>query len=223
MKGGEVYISGIYQNYLIGNKLGLRMKWRGREYDPPSFVIPLPTEEGSDAFNRSAKGYRVERDQFPEALAVWNEKDFAKSRDVLFAGPFLTVTEKIADVLSRFDLGDGELVPVPLFQADLVTPWSDSYYYINYSEPKDTVVLNESKNIQLMYEKNGTGERLFRVLFAASDDDIALSRGALQGTDIWIEKCIFSKLFISRALAEALHEAGIDVDLELHSCRIVKA
>lgn len=221
MTAGEVYISGIFQNQEIGDRLGLRKKYLGEEWEPARFEIPIPPPHGREARERSNKGYKIRRDQFPEAVAVWDEKAFERVHDFLWAGPFLAVKEKIADVLLRFDLGGGELVPVPLYKADLATPWEEPFYYINYGGPKDTLLPEESRSIFPLIPRQPPSKSTYRVV-GLSDDDIALSSMATEGADIWIEKYVFSKLFLSGALVDALLAAKIDVDLGLAKCQLVE-
>ena len=116
---------------------------------------------------------------------------------------FLTVSEKVADVIRRFDLGEGELVPVPLFKADLQTPWPKKYYYINYGGHKDTFLPEISKSIQLQIPREAPKKSTYSV-HAPADLDVALLDIANSGADIWIEQYVRNKLFLSATLVDAL-------------------
>ena len=218
---GEVYISGIYQVGEIGDKLGASTKWKGAEWPEESFKLPRKPKEASAAIQHCASGHKLDYSQYPEAVAIWNEKAFAKIRDFAWVSGFLTVKEKVADVLRQFDLGGGELVPVPLFKADRVTPWPEPFYYINYGGPKDTSVPDESPDAKLHIERQPPKKSTYHVPFGFSDDGVALSTAALNGADIWMERHVYGKLFLSGALVDALHAAQIDVDLRLAKCRVV--
>ena len=220
---GEVYISGIYQVGEIGDRLGASTKWNGADWPEESFRLPVSPKDAYAATGRSAEGQKLDRSQYPEAVAVWNEKAFEKkASDFLHLSAFLTVNEKVANILRRFDLGGGELVPVPLYKADRVTPWPEPFYYINYGGPKDTFVPEQSPEAEFQYNNPQTGIDLYRTPFRPADDGIALSADALMGADIWFEAKIDRKLFLSGALVDALHTAQIDVDLRLAKCRIVE-
>ena len=216
-----VYISGIFQNSELGDKQGLRKKYRGEDWEPPQWEIPLAPPHGREARDASNKGFKIEPERFPEGVAVWNEEAFAKTGDFLWAGPFLTVSEKVAEVMRRFDLGEGGLVPVPLFKADLETPWPEPYYYINYGGPKDTFLPEQSRSTDILIPREPPEKTTYDV-FSPSDGDIALSCKAEQGADIWVEQYVRSKLFLSSALVDALDAANIDVDLRLAKCRLVE-
>ncbi|MEO9827732.1 MAG: hypothetical protein ABJF50_25345 [Paracoccaceae bacterium] len=170
----------------------------------------------------NAKGRTIRPNQFPESIAVWNEDAFAKRvKDIWWAGPFLTVNQRIADVISQFDLGSGGLVPVPLFKADLETPWPEKHYYINYGGPKDTLVPEESKKVDFWFEIPDTAKKMYQLAPYLEDGDVALSRKALVGPDLWVEKAFKPMLFLNGQVVDALVAAKINVDLDLKQCRIV--
>lgn len=218
---GEVYISGIYQVGEIGDKLGASTKWAGAEWPKASFKLPRKPKEASAAIQHSASGHKLDHSQYPEAVAVWNEKAFARIRDFAWVSGFLTVKEKVADVLQQFDLGGGELVPVPLYKADRVTPWPEPFYYINYGGPKDTFVPEQSPAARFFATDEENSIDFFEVPFGFKDDGVALNDAALISADIWMERHVYGKLFLNGALVDALHAAKIDVDLRLKKCRIV--
>lgn len=220
---GEVYISGIFQNQDLGDKQGIRKKYLGENWEPAQHNIPPSPAHAQEAYTRSNQGYTIRPEQFPEGVAVWDEKAFARRvKDIWWAGPFLTVNQKIADVISRFDLGEGGLVPVPLFKADLVTPWPEKHYYINYGGPKNALLPEESNKVDFWIEVPGTGEKKYKLAPYVSDNDVALSSDAFEGADIWIDPALRAKLFLNGAVVEALLAANVNVDLRLMKCRIVE-
>ena len=218
----DVYISGVYQmGSEIGDKLGAKTKWHGADWPVDSFFHPAKPETASAAVQQSARGEPLVQDLYPEGVAVWDEKAFSKARDFLFLSGFLTVSEKVAVVMRRFDLGGGKLVPVPLLKADLETPWPEPFYYINYGGPKDTFLPEQSRSIQLQILREAPKKSTYSV-HSPSDLDVALLDSAREGADIWIEQYVRSKLFLSSSLVDALHAANIDIDVRLAKCRIVE-
>jgi len=219
---GGAYISGVYQmGGEIGDRLGAKTKWRGGKWPVNSFILPNEPDHVYEAIKKCAHGETLERDQYPKGVGIWDEEAFAKARDFLFLSGFLTVSEKVAEVMRGFDLGEGgELVPVPLVKADLETHWPDPYYYINYGGPKDTFLPEHSKSIQLQIQRE-TPKKSTYSIHAPADFDVTLLDRAKEGADIWIEQYVRSKLFLSAALVDALHAAEIDVDLRLAKCRIM--
>jgi len=220
---GEVYISGIRQNSELGQKQGIRQKYTGEDWSPAQHRVQLPPAHGKNSRDLSNSDHTIRPDQFPEGIAVWDERSFAKRvKDIWWAGPFLTVNHKIANVISRFDLGKGGLVPVPLFKANLQTPWPEEHYYISYGGPKGTLRPEHSRKVDFQYEVPGTGLKKFELAPYIEDGDVALSHEALSGTGIWIDPALRAKLFLKGELVEALQSASINVDLDLLKCRVVE-
>ena len=218
---GEVYISGVYQNGEIGDKLGAKTKWRGEHWPADSFKHPRKPKWASDAVQKAGRGEKLEDDQFPEAVAVWNEKAFAKAGGFIHLSGFLTVNEKVAAILRQFDLGEGGLVPVPLVKADLETPWPEPYYYINYGGPKDAFLPEESENVEVLLSRKPPDKSVYDIGWSVADEEIALTNGAIKGADIWIDRFVWHRLFLSGQLVDALRVGKFAVELRLKKCRVV--
>jgi len=219
----QVWVSRVMSNYQIGMKQGLRAKFYGQDWNPAEFVIPLPSDQVSAASERHFQGETLERSDFTEAAAVWAEKNFSRVKDIFTAGPFYAVKGKLADVLSRFDLGAGGLIPFTIYRADLVTPLEEKFFLLNFGGPKDSFAPEESntKCTRQMFVDKQTGRPMWDVNPHAGGD-LALSPAALEGADLWCEKTVFNTLFMSDALAAALRAAKIKIDFELMTCRIVE-
>ena len=81
---GEVWMSSLKSNSQLGDKQGLRTKFFGEEWEPASFILPVMSDATLANMKRSARGYALQREELPEAAAIWNEKSFAKKRrDIL--------------------------------------------------------------------------------------------------------------------------------------------
>ncbi len=142
---GKVWMSSVLDNYDIGMKQGSRTKFYGRQWTPASFTIPPEPEDVYQAFKRHRQGFALERVDFPEAIAIWDEKRFKKIMDLFTAGPFFAVKGKLAEVLSRFDLGDGGLIPFPIYKADLETPYPGAFFLLNFGAQKKLSCLSRAR------------------------------------------------------------------------------
>jgi hypothetical protein len=172
---------------------------------------------------RHVQGHVLEGDDFPEAVAVWDKKSFNRVGDLFIAGRTYAARERLAEVLARFDLGDGGLVPFQIYQDDLKTPVEGNFFYINFGARKRTVLPSESrKNVELVAANPATGVEIWKINPWAEDGDVAVSEAALAGADLWVEEIIRDGLFMSEALAAALREAKLKTDFELKECRIVE-
>lgn len=211
------------RNFVFGDKQGLRAKFFDEEWEPAQFEILPYSEAVRAARERHHLGKTLTRRELPEALAVWNPIQFGKVGALFYGGPFYAVREPLAEVLSRFDLGSGGLVPVPVLQADLSTPVEGRYFMLNFGAEKNSICVNESINLKKHYVEKNTGKTVWMPRFCLSDGDLVVSSAALSGPDIWHEPAIGRAIFFSDQLAHAVKLAVPDFDFELCECRCVTA
>jgi len=124
-------------------------------------------------------------------------------------------------VLARFDLGDGDPGPFPIYQNDLKTPIEGRLYYLNSSAGKRTIVPNESRAVELVVSNSAAGVVIWKVNPRAENGDVALSALALAGADLWVEEIVREGRFSSEALVTALREAKVKIDFGPNECRIL--
>ena len=129
---------------------------------------------------------------------------------------------RLAETLHRFDLGEGGLLPLRIFQEDLTTPEPGEFFFVNFGARKDTLVAEQSKALKKLYVDRATGRQVWSVLFGLEDGDIALTSAALKGADLWNEERIHSQIFMGEALVTAIRDAGVQIDFHLSECRIVE-
>ncbi len=219
----EAWTSGMKSASSLGNKLGLRWKLFGEDWSPARHIADADSDEYLEAINRSGQGYSLDRNSFPEALAVWNRKCFARIGDFFWANGFVAVKGRLAETLSRFDLGKNGLIPLTIYQENLTTPEPGEFFIVNFAVRKDSLVAEHSTMIDRHYVERATGRQIWTVDPGVKDGDIALTPAALDGEDLWNEERIRSRLFMSDALVTAIRKAGVTTDFRLARCRIVEA
>ncbi|SFI30946.1 hypothetical protein [Bradyrhizobium sp. cf659] len=135
----QVWISEVLSNGDLGNKLGLRQKWYDEPWEAPyvRHIVPKKSEHVRAAIFKHFAGHTLKREELPEASAVYSMSDFKRAKDVFFAGAFLAVKGRIADVLAKFDFGAGGLVPYTIYEADENTPLPGPFYLVNFGSFKD--------------------------------------------------------------------------------------
>jgi hypothetical protein len=133
---GKVWFSSFMSDYRIGNKQGLRTKFRGEEWEPPQHMVAAESAKVYAAAMKHSKGYSLAEDDLPEAVAVFDTKSFRRAGELFVAGRFYAVKKQLADVLENFDLGDGGLIPFEIYENDLVTPIKEQFYYLNFGARK---------------------------------------------------------------------------------------
>jgi hypothetical protein len=171
---------------------------------------------------QSNNGYALDRSRFPEALAIWDRESFARVGDFFWANGFAAVKGRLAEVLSRFDFGNGGLIPLPVYQEDLTTPEQGAFFLVNFGARKDSLVAEQSNALRKFYIEPSTGRQLWLVSLGVNDGDVALTPAALAGADVWNEERTGSVIFMSDALVAAIREARVKIDLRLSQCRIVE-
>ena len=220
---GKVWMSSMLNNYELGLKLGLRTKYFGENWEPPQHVTDVPNAQTMDAIKRHAKGICLQREELPEASAVFDEKCFAHTHDLFAVGGFYAVKGRLAEILSRFDLGEGGLIPFPIYEADLVTPNPGEFFLLNFGARKNSLLPEQCQDAQKWIVLRDSGQQLWKVNYLNEIGAVVLSPGALEGADLWFEVASHNKIFMSNALASALVEAGLAEDWRLVECKIVEA
>lgn len=218
----DVWVSSIFSNYELGTKLGIRHKFYGHKWELPTHTVPTIPKKYHDALsNRHVKGETLEREDFPEASYVFSEKHFNRTRDLFYAGGFFAVKGKLAEVLSRFDLGTGGLIPYPIYQEDRTTPLEGPFFLINFGSQKQSFLSQESRKVEPFFTLERHGVEEWAAKFGLEDGDIAVSTAAREGADLWFEPRLRNMILMSGALVNAIEAARVKVDLGMTQCRVV--
>lgn len=216
----KVWMSSVLDNYDIGMKQGSRTKFYGHNWNPASLELPLSSSEILANSNRHVQGFALDRSEFPEAEAVWDEKRFKKIKDIFMVGPFYAVKGKLAEVLARFDLGAGGLIPFTIYKADLETPYPGEFFLLNFGCHKSTVLPEQSRNVVKFSVHHETGFQKWEVNSWAEEGDVVVSPAVLDGPDLWFDPAIYNKIFMSDRFVQAITEIGMKDIFKLKECRI---
>ncbi|MEP3890298.1 MAG: DUF1629 domain-containing protein [Hellea sp.] len=216
----EVWMSSALTNYLIGNKQGTADKYFDRDWEPAKFEKPLRPDEVHAAGLRHVKGEFLERHDFPEASYVFDVKKFSRIGDFFYAGGFVVVRRRLAEILADMDLGKGELIPYTIYEGDKETPLEEEFFLLNFGEQKDSFLPNQSQKVREFFTSERHGIEVWNNKYA-NDNDIALSSDALRGADLWFEPKLRMMMFMSERLALAIQKANIKPDLSLVKCRVI--
>ena len=219
-----VWFCAVTSDQRLGDRPGLRSKFYGKSWEQPyvKHAVPLSPPQILDAMRRCSRGEVLERTEFPEAFAVYDESRFKKMKSIFWAAGFLAIKRDLADIFSRFDMGAGGLVPFPIYQADETTLYPGEYFFLHFGNQKDTFIPGQSQKVFPSYFDKVRNLQPWKV-YPEKDGDVAVTSEAEKGPDIWVEKTVPKKLFMSDSLATALREADIKpkIDWRLTKCRIV--
>lgn len=214
------WMSGILSNHDIGYKTGLRCKPHGQDWDPEAHAPPSVGQTLIDAINRYTVGMPLARSEFPEAAAVWDEVSFSRAGDIFPIGGFFCVRGKLAEVLAQFDLGDGGLLPLPMFQRDLVTPIPGEHYFLNFGAIKNSLIPERCEEATRFFIEKDSGQQVWHINRYNADARVTLSPEALQGPDLWFERSVHEKIFFSAALGQAIIGIGMADVFRMTPCTI---
>ena len=216
----KVWMSSVLDNYDIGMKQGTREKFFGHPWNPAKLTIPTEPEEVYQASKRHRQGFALQRSEFPEAIAVWDEKRFKKVKDIFMAGPFYAVKGRLAEILSQFDLGEGGLIPFTIYKADLETPYPGEFFLLNFGCRRNTVLPEESRNVVKFSVHHETGFQKWKVNGWSKEKDVVVSSTVLEGPDLWFDPAIYNKIFMSDRLVQALSAISLKDVFRVQECRI---
>lgn len=217
----QAWLSGVLSNYEIGAKPGLRTKLYGEDWPPARHELDAASDERLAILRKYCRGYALTREEMPEAVGVFDEKCFRRMADIFWAGGFFVVRGRLAELLSHFDLGDGGLVSLPVYKADLVTPYEGDFFILNFGARKSSFLPEQSRNVAKFSVVKATGLQTWQVYDWRDDGDVALLPAALDGPDLWFEEVVYNQIFMRDTLAQALIEIGMGDVFQLKPCRIV--
>jgi hypothetical protein len=166
---------------------------------------------------RNGKGDALSADCFPTHLhIIYRDKSYQKLPDIFHAGPYLVVSEAVADVLRQFDMGRGALYPVRLMNHRQTRQIGGSYFHLNIGNTKEAFLPEYTDRAEKLYDHLD-----FWSVTPVDDGEISLLAAALDGPDIWIDIRLRNSFFLSDRLAKALKAAKLTRSFGLRRCRVL--
>ena len=140
--------------------------------------------------------------------------------ETFVAGSYFIVSQKTADVLTRFDLGTSALFPIEMLKRGQKEAFDGTYYVVHTSEIKEGFEPDHSENFGKPRHGNkdwlGVVEPTITI-----DDQIAVNASVREGADLWIDPRLLRSLFFSDALYQALMDADVLGNAETIRCRVI--
>ncbi len=178
---------------------------------------PSTEQKAVEAMGLLSHGQPVPEDMCP--TKIWGDagKGYIRRLPNLFnANGYYVVSSKAAEVLRQFELGQGALYPVEIFQSDQTTPVDGKWYCWVFGNSKAGLDVSASKNLKPF----GVSGRRFTMPQPLLDGVIAIRPEVLDGPDVWTDPALFKSVFFSGALADALTNARMESDFRLAFCSI---
>jgi hypothetical protein len=180
-------------------------------------------DEILDAMKQSAAGKFLPKSRFPTDNYPMR-KNYPPAHEErmphLFSSGFIFVTEKRAQILRRFDIGQGALYPTRLWHPDRSTQVPGNYFYLSQGNTKNAFLREQSPEA---YEiKRYRRDSLWALPPNPKNDQLFFSEAALGPPDIWWDVQIARYFLISDRLAQALDDGRVSYDWKLMRCPIAR-
>ncbi len=201
--------------------------WVSRAIMDSSLIIKLDADIVFEDEPRAIKAGRaiqagepLDQDWFPKRIwADADAGDLGALPDLFCVNGYWVVTKRCADLLLQFDLGNGALYPVEIFQQDRITPVIGKYFNLSFGNQKNALVQSQSPKLR----DSDLGNDTWLLPFVLRDGDITVSTRALEGPDLWIDTRVRRAIFGSDRLAKALKVAGLSKAFSWKKCLVTDA
>jgi hypothetical protein len=148
-----------------------------------------------------------------------SSRPFRKLPDIFNGGGYWIVSSDAASILKEFNLGEGGLFPIALFEEDETTPIAGEYFCLSIGNQKSAFLPEASVGAKQRNIRVGVPG--WKPPFVLTDDAFAVSEAALAGPDIWVDTVVGDAFFLSNSLALALKKAKADKGFSLRTCRVI--
>lgn len=165
-----------------------------------------------------AGGTLTEAERPTRAHPRYKELRFAKLPHFFRVNAFIVVSSDFADVLRGFDLGNGGLSKIELYQGNRTELVPGDWYFLNLGCQKQTFRPDRSTggfNHPELWPKDKW------MVSHPKDNEIAVSASALEGCDLWTDATLDGALFLSGPLEAALKAAQLTRNVRRAKCTIV--
>ncbi len=199
-------------NMLMQGQNLFGFSWASRERDLKEWVSNL---------HRIERGEPVPDDVLPDVMWADDADDDRVERlpHLFRACNLLVVSETLAALLRRFDLGASRLVPVTLLHRDRTTPYAGTHFILDLRERKEAFEPEHSKRFNRPLLPGHT--HLGAVIGRPQDADISVSAAALAGADVWRDPRLLESLFFSDRLMTAMRTAKVLGGVRTFRCPVV--
>lgn len=186
-----------------------------------SDITAADPDRAIEAQRLNDSGMSVPPDMCPQM--IWGdtgEPAIGSLPDVFYANGYWVVSARMAEVLTRFDLGGGALQPLAggVVQADRTTRVPGEYFVWIFGNEKRAFLEQHSPKARPM---GGAPTRDWCKMPSVMEDDaIAVSTAALAGPDVWVDPQLFKSIFVSGAVGDALGPK-LRKALRLYRCQVM--
>ena len=170
----------------------------------------------AETLERNNAGEPVPAARFPKEMRpLFPDGRIPKLTDIFCAGGYWVVSARFAEVMQRCDIGRTAFYPVSFFQSDMKTRVEGDFFHLNFAKIKTAFELDKSLNATPF------SPGVWRPAIVPKDGEIAVSKSALKGVDLWIDPGLRRSVFMSDRLVQQLKNERLARRLGLAKCNIV--
>lgn len=175
-----------------------------------------------EGINLLKKGASVQEGACPKRIWGSQEEDapaLSSVPDLFCANGQYIVSEKAANILRQFDLGGGALYSVSegVYQNDNQTGIPGNFFTWIFGNVKTAFLPDHTERKKPF----GVASLRWNMPVLMKDRDIAVSRSALDGPDVWMDPTLMRAVFLSGQLGQALSDADLANAFRLKTCRVI--
>lgn len=198
--------------------------WVSNLMSDASLIVMATTDIAEEDLERAKSGLKalkggqpVEFSALPKSVYLPRERR-GSLPPVFDANGYYIVNGTVADILSRYDLGEGGLYPVNVWQSDRVTAGEGRWFCWTFGNRKSAFSKANSVNL----EPFGPADSEWAMMpWSPTDFDIAVTSEALGGPDVWLDLPLFKTVFMSRELGDELVAANLGQFFRLYRAKVV--
>jgi len=171
--------------------------WRAPDY--LKWISFDDSPRGAEVAEKFSRGEYIEPELFPST--VYPKRAKVKPFDIgLIKNGLVLVSERLADLLRSFDLGDNQLIEVDMYDRSQKVKQPDRYFILNVTEKKEGCFIPElSKGPFTKYS-----EQLYLIASYGYEDIAVRESAVLGGVDLWMDPILQGAPFFSGALGNAI-------------------
>lgn len=199
--------------------------WASNAMINPAMLRSLNHNFGDDRLDYTAQcqrdnnsGKPMAPECFPSEIFVRKDSNtnYEKLPCLFYAFGYWVVSDKVANVLRRFELGAANIYPVRVYRKDRKTPIGNSWFCLNFGNVKSAVIPEQSTHIRPLGPS-----KTYWLPDELENNSVAVHKMALDDPDIWIDAIFGNTFFVSDRLAMALKAEGVAGPFGLKKCRVI--
>jgi hypothetical protein len=200
--------------------------WNTQKIPDPAIMKSIKFQIDGDELTYVLKydrGMPMVRDEAPEYIFFRHydtpERKKASLPDFFcIANGVLIVSQAFHDLLSQFDLGDGRMFEVPLYEHDQKTLRPGRWFILHVAAQKQTLIPEKSEHVRPVGDQGN-----WKAESIAIEPVLAVRASSAKGADIWMDRRFKSRMFLTDRLKSAIKQSDLKIrSLPMRPCVVIE-